>query len=346
MADNRHITIKHVAEKSGVSVQTVSRVLNNRPDVSPETRKRVQEVMDSLKYQPYALARGLASKRTYTLGLITSDFADYWFAQVVTGAETEAGEHGYFFMLGSTASTPKTEPKFLRLLTQRHVEGILFVRAERPSDLDHLRKLQESGIPIVTTGFYLPGSELCFVEVDNLNGARQATQHLIDLGHTQIAEITGPEGLNSVTNRTQGYLQALQTAGIAPHPELIVQGESWWHRAGYEATKKLLSKKIPFTAVFAHNDRLAKGAISALNEAGLKVPQDVSIVGYDDIPEAEFSDPPLTTIRQPMQAVGKAAAHLLITLIEDPNARPQQMLFDTELVVRSSTAALTIAPNR
>jgi LacI family transcriptional regulator, galactose operon repressor len=343
MANNQHITIKQVAEKAGVSIQTVSRVLNHRPDVSPETRKRVQEIIENLGFQPYAIARGLASKRTYTLGLISPDFTDFWFAQVATGAEAEAHAHGYFFMLGTTGLNPQDEPKFLRLLTERHVEGILFIRAEHLKDFEHLRNLQQSGIPVVTTGFYLPGSEFSFIEVDNLAGARQATQHLLNLGHRQIAMLTGPRGLNSVENRSQGYLQALESAGVAPNPELIIQGQSWWHRAGYDGTQALLSKQVPFTALFAHNDRLARGAMLALNEAGLKVPQDISIVGYDDIPEAEFADPPLTTIRQPMRAVGQAAAQLLIKLIEDPSAAPQQLLFNTELVSRSSCAVLTSA---
>jgi DNA-binding LacI/PurR family transcriptional regulator len=341
MASNRHVTIKQVAEKAGVSIQTISRVLNKRPDVSPETRKRVQEIIESLGYRPFSLARGLASKRTFTLGLISPDFTDYWFAQVATAAEAEAHEHGYFFMLGTTGMSSRDEPKFSRLLTERHVEGILFIRAEHIKDFEHLRNLQQSGIPVVSTGFYLPGSEFSFIEVDNLDGARQATQHLLNLGHRQIATITGPEGLSSVENRTQGYLRALQSAGVEPNPELIIPGKSWWHRAGYDGTKALLNKKVAFTAVFAHNDRLARGAMMALNEAGLNVPQDISIVGYDDIPEAEFADPPLTTMRQPMRAVGQAAAHLLITLIEDPNAAPQQLLFNTELVSRSSCAALT-----
>ena len=340
MASNRHVTIQQVADKAGVSIQTVSRVLNNRPDVSLETRQRVQQIIAELGYQPYAIARGLATKRTFTLGLIASDFSDYWFAQVAMGAEAEAHKHGYFFMLGSTENSSQDEPKFLRLLTERHVEGILFIRANRPIDLDHLREVQKSGTPVVSTGFYLRDPELSFVEVDNLDGGLKATQHLISLGHRKIAMITGPSDLNSVINRSGGYRQALQTAGITSDPNLIVQAQNWWHRSGYAAMKELLSRKLPFTAVFAHNDRLAKGAISALNEAGLKVPQDVSIIGYDDIPEAEFGDPPLTTIRQPMQEVGKAAASLLIKLIEDPDASPQQILFDTELIRRSSCAPL------
>jgi LacI family transcriptional regulator, galactose operon repressor len=340
MMNNIHITIKQVAEEAGVSIQTVSRVLNNRPDVSTETRQRIKEIIEHLGYQPFAVARGLASKRTYTLGLITSDFSDYWFSQVVTGADSEAHKLGYIFMLGSTESTPQDEPHFLRLLTEHHVEGVLFVRASNPRDLDHLRNLQHSGIPIVSTGFYLPDSELSFVEVDNADGGEKATQHLINLGHKSIAMLTGPANTNSVLNRSKGYRRALRSAGIPVNSRLIVQGQSWFHRSGYDGMKELINRNVPFTAVFAHNDRIAKGAISALNEAGLKVPRDVSIIGYDDLPEAEFSDPPLTTMKQPMLEVGRAAANLLIKLVEDPKATPQQILFTTELVSRSSCAVL------
>ncbi len=340
MIQQKHTTINQVAEKAGVSIQTVSRVLNGRPDVSPETRQRVQQVMADLAYQPYAIARGLASRRTYTLGLIASDFSDYWFSQVVTGAEAVGHEHGYFFMLGSTGCEPQDEPTFLRLLTQRHVEGILFVRAACPSDLEHLKNLQHSGIPIVSTGFYLQDADFGIVEVDNVDGGRKATQYLIDLGHTRIAMISGPVGWKSVSDRTLGYQQALERAGIAVDPELMIQGESWLHRSGFEATQELIRRKKPFTALFAQNDRMARGAINALHQSGLRVPEDVSIVGYDDIPEAEFSDPPLTTIRQPMQEVGKAAASMLIKMIDDPNTPPQQVLFDTELVIRSSCTQL------
>jgi LacI family transcriptional regulator, galactose operon repressor len=169
MVTKRHVTIEQVAQKAGVSIQTVSRVLNNRPDVSAETRQRVQQIMRSLNYQPYAIARGLATKRTFTLGLIAPDFSDYWFAQVAMGAEAEAHQYGYFFMLGNTENNSQDEPKYLRLLTERHVEGILFIRANRSINLDHLRELQKSGTPVVTTGFYLTDSELSFVEVDNLD---------------------------------------------------------------------------------------------------------------------------------------------------------------------------------
>lgn len=339
MNNLKHVTMKQVAEQAGVSMQTVSRVLNKRHDVSEETRQRVQATMEQLGYKPFAIARGLASNRTYTLGLVAADFSDFWFSQVVTGAEKEAHEHGYFFMLGSASCTPEDEPKFLRLLTERHVEGILFVRATCADESEPLTRLKESGIPVVTTGQYLPESGLTMVDVDNVGGGRKATEYLLSLGHKRIAMLTGPSSWNSARDRTKGYMQTLQAHGIAPNPKLVLE-TSWLHKDGYLGMKALLKKKAPFTAVFAQNDRIAKGAISALHEARLRVPEDISVIGYDDTPEAEFSDPPLTTIRQPMEEIGRAATHLLIQMVEDRETTPNQILFDTELIVRSSCARL------
>jgi len=343
MDKTRHITIKDVAAQAGVSIQTVSRVINNRPDVSPETRQHIQATIDKLGYQPFANARGLASKRTYTLGLITADFSDFWFSQVATGAEKEAQEHGYYFMLGNSNYAPEDESKVLRLFTERHVEGVLFVRANYEKENDHLTRLQAYGIPIVTVGYLWPETGLAMVDVDNVSGGRKATEYLIGLGHRRIAMIAGPNKWKSVHDRTAGYLQALQNAGIPADQELMCEG-TWLHRSGYENTKALLARKKPFSAIFAQNDRIARGATHALNQAGLRVPEDVSIIGYDDIPEAEFADPPLTTIKQPMAEVGKAATRFLIQMIEDAAITPKQVLFDTTLVIRSSCAPANHKP--
>jgi LacI family transcriptional regulator len=335
MVKSQHITIKDVAKRAGVSIQTISRVINNRPDVSPQTRQRIQATINELGYQPFINARGLAAKRTYTLGLVTADFSDFWFSQVVTGAEKEAQEHGYCFMLGNSTCDPKDEPKFLRLLTERHVEGVLFIRANCENEYRHLLRLKEFGVPVVTTGHHLPEVGLAMVDVDNVSGGYKATQYLIGLGHTHIAMITGPSDWKSVYDRREGYLQALTEARIPVDQELILEG-SWLHQSGYEKTRLLLQRKNKFTAIFAHNDRIARGAIHALYEAGFKVPEDISVIGYDDIPEAEFSDPPLTTIRQPTAEIGQAATQLLIQMIEDSTLTPKQIMFDTKLIIRSS----------
>lgn len=335
MVNNQRATIIDVAKKAGVSIQTVSRVINNRHDVSPETRERILVTIKELNYQPFAYARGLAANRTYTLGLVTADFSDFWFSHVVTGAEKEASEHGYCFMLGNSTCEPENEPKFLELLTQRRVEGVLFVRANCENEYEHLLRLKEFKVPVVTTGHYLPDVGLAMVDVDNISGGRKATDYLIELGHTRIAMITGPSNWKSVVDRHNGYVQAMQAAGIPVDPELVL-GDTWLHRNGYENTKLLLEKGKQFSAIFAHNDRIARGAIHALYEAGLRVPEDVSVIGYDDIPEAEYSDPPLTTIRQPMDEIGQAATRLLIQMIEDSSVAPEQIMFDTTLVIRSS----------
>ena len=335
MARTQHITITDVAEQAGVSIQTVSRVINNRPEVSPETRQRIQATINELGYQPFVNARGLAAKRTYTLGLVTADFSDFWFSHVVTGAEKEAQKRGYCFMLGNSTCDPEDEPIFLKLLTERHVDGILFVRGNCENEYNHLLRLSEFGVPVVTTGHHLPDVGLSMVDVNNVGGGYKATEYLIGLGHNQIAMITGPSDWKSVNDRSEGYLQALQTAGISADQDLILEG-SWLHQNGYEKTKLLLERSKPFTAIFAHNDRIARGAIHALYEAGFKVPDDFSVIGYDDIPEAEFSDPPLTTIRQPMDEIGQAATNLLIKMIEDLIVTPEQIMFETTLIVRSS----------
>ena len=344
LAKTQHITIKDVADRADVSIQTVSRVINDKPDVSPETRLRIQATIRELGYQPFVNARGLAARRTYTLGLVTADFSDFWFSQVITGAEQEAQKHGYCFMLGNSTCNPEDEPKFLKLLTQRHVEGVLFVSASCENEYNHLLRLKEFGIPVVTTGHHIVVPGLTMIDVDNVGGGRKATQYLIGLGHRHIAMITGPSGWKSVSDRSEGYLQAMQAAALPIDPDLILEG-TWLHRAGYENTRLLLEKKANFSAIFAHNDRIARGVIHALYEAGLKVPEDISVIGYDDIPEAEFSDPPLTTIRQPAEEIGQEATNLLIQMIEDPSIVPTQIFFDTQLVVRSSCRSVDYEKN-
>jgi LacI family transcriptional regulator len=225
MTASRQITINQVAQEAGVSVQTVSRVLNERPDVSPETRRKVQEIITHLGYQPSAIARGLASRRTRSLGLITADFSDYFFTQVIAGAEQEARKHDYFLMLGSTERNPKDEPEYLRLLTQRHVEGILFARPSSEPDEKHLVKLLRTGTPVVSTAYYLEGEALTVVDVNNVEGGRQATSYLLELGHTCIALIRGPSSWKSVIDRTQGYRLALEAAGISLDPGWVTEGD-------------------------------------------------------------------------------------------------------------------------
>jgi LacI family transcriptional regulator len=331
----KKVTIRDVAAAAGVSYQTVSRVINNRPDVAEETRQRVWQVVDQLGYQPSAIARGLVSKRTYTLGLITQDFSDYFFSQVIVGAEAEARRQGYFFMLCSTERNPADEPEYLRLLTEREVDGILFARPSTEGDPRHIVSLINRGVPLVTTAYHVPGEDLTVVDVDNEDGGYKATLCLIDGGHRRIGLLTGPPGWKSVTDRGHGYRLALGRAAIDLDERRIAHGD-WSYDSGYRAMRRLLAQAPELTAVFVQNDRMAIGALQALREAGRSAPDDMAVVGYDDIPPAAYSSPPLTTIRQPMQEVGQIATRELINLIEHPDARRQEILLKTELVRRGS----------
>ena len=331
----KKVTIRDVAAAAGVSHQTVSRVINDRPDVADETRRRVWQLIEELGYQPSAIARGLASKRTYTLGLITADFSDYFFTQVIVGAEVEARKRGYFFMLCSTERNLADEPEYLKLLTERQVDGILFARPSTEDDSRHIVSLIQQGVPLVTTAYWLSGEKLTVVDVDNVDGGLQATECLIELGHRKIGMITGPGGWKSVNDRTEGYRFALERAGIPFDGSLIEHGD-WSYEGGYEAMGRLLAKTPKVTALFAQNDQMAVGAMRALHEAGRKIPDDVAIIGYDDVPAAAYSHPPLTTIRQPMQQVGEVATRLLIELINDPDAERKEVLLKTELIRRQT----------
>ena len=293
--------------------------------------------MDQLGYQPNAIARSLVSSRTRTLGLLTADFSDYFFTQVIAGAEAEARKQDYFFMLSSTERNPKDEPVYLRLLTERHVEGILFARPSTEPDDRHLVELLQDGVPIVTTAYHLPEELFTVVDVDNVDGAQQAVRCLLEYGHRQVAMITGPATWKSVKDRTQGYKLALTEVDVPVDPHMVVEGD-WSYQSGYQGLQDILAREQAFTAVFAQNDRMAIGAIRALNEVGRRVPQDVSIVGYDDIPVAEYCNPPLTTIRQPMQEVGAVATRLLIQAIEEPGTVQGEILLKGELIRRSSCA--------
>jgi len=328
------VTIRDVAAAAGVSYQTVSRVINDKPDVAEETRQRVWQVIEELGYQPSAIARSLVSKRTYTLGLITADFSDFFFTQVIVGAEMEARKHDYFFMLCSTERNPDDEPEYLRLLTERQVDGILFARPSTERDDRHIVSLLHRDVPLVTTAYHVPGERLTVVDVDNVDGGLKATHCLIAGGHRRIGMITGPPW-KSVNDRGQGYRLALEGAGIAFDESCIEHGD-WSYEGGYKAMKRLLEKAPHITALFSQNDRMAIGAMRALREAGRRIPDDVAIVGYDDIPAAAYSHPPLTTIRQPMQQVGKVATRMLIELIDDPDAEREEILLKTELVHRNS----------
>lgn len=335
----KRITINDVADRAGVSYQTVSRVINNRPDVSQGTRSKVLQVIEELNYRPSAAARSLVSNKTYTLGLITSELTPYFFTQVITGAEVIARRQGYFLMLACTENTGGDEPEYIRLFTERHIEGLYFVYTgeEIESVRHHLESLLQQGIPIVTASHLLYETNLnvSLVDVDNVDGGYQAGRCLIQAGHQHIGMITGPRERRATQQRTQGFRLALEEAGIPHDPSLVAYGD-WSHDGGYRAAQDLLQRAPHMTAIFSHNDEMAISAMSALFQAGRRVPQDIAIIGYDDIPAAAYSYPSLTTIRQPMQAVGETAIKLLLDLLQNPQQERKKILLKPALVRRES----------
>jgi DNA-binding LacI/PurR family transcriptional regulator len=335
-----HATIRDVAVLAGVSHQTVSRVINGHNSVADPTRQRVLGAIEKLGYVPSPMARGLTSNRTHTLGMVTADLSEAFFARAVAGAEVEARRRNYFLIVGSVEDSPDDEEGsgYLRLMLERRVEGLILARPRAAIAGEQLERAVRARIPLVSIGsMELPGFTV--VDVDNHRGGFDATQHLLELGHRSVATIVGPRDWPSARARLDGYRDALRADGVDDDPALVEQAHDWGVESGDEATSRLLARGVEFTAIVAHSDLIAVGALRRLRMAGLRVPEDVSVTGYDDVPIAAYVDPPLTTVHQPMDEVGEYAAGILFDRIAglSPPAEPQ--LLPARLVVRQSTAA-------
>jgi LacI family transcriptional regulator len=336
----RRATIRDVAALAAVSHQTVSRVINRQESVAPDTRRRVLSAIEQLGYVPSPLARGLISNRTHSLGMVTTDVSDGFFARAVAGAEIAARRRDYYLIVGSVEESPDDEEGrgYLRLMLERRVEGLILARPDLRVARDQLQGAEKAGIPLVSIGSAdIPGSTV--VDVDNRQGGFDATAHLLGLGHRSIATIVGPREWPSSAARFDGYLAALREAGVAHEQDLVEAAADWGLESGELATGRLLDRGSRFTALFAHSDLIALGAIRRLRQAGLHVPEHVSVVGYDDLPVAAYVDPSLTTIHQPMREVGELAARLLLEKITGDEPMPSSPhLLPARLVVRDSTA--------
>jgi LacI family transcriptional regulator len=337
-------TIRDVAKKAKVSHQTVSRVINGHDSVTPETRERVADAIRELEYVPSQVARSLTSNRTHTLGMVTTDVSDHFFAEAVAGADVEARKHGYFLIIGSIEPGAEDDERtYLRLLLERRVEGLIIaVPRLRLADDDMLAGVA-TRLPtvVVASDIELTGAD--HVDIDNRHGGLEATQYLLSQGHRRIATITGPLDWPSARARLDGYRDALRGRASA-EAQIVEPSLDWGLDSGRRAAERLLGLTPRPTAIFAQSDLLALGAISALRAHGLRVPDDVSIIGFDDIPVAQVFDPPLTTLRQPMREVGQLAARL----VADPRTgtrrgkATRRHVLRAPLVIRGSVAALSV----
>ena len=330
-------TIKDVASLAGVSRQTVSRVINDRPGVSPDTRARVQAVVEELGYQPDAVARSLVTGRTFTLGCISPNLVDYTFARIMEGAQEEAKEQGYLTLIGSAPTEDDVE-HLLEEMLRRQVDGLLVLNPHMDGRHRFFPPLAEDGLAVTYLKNTRKGNKISSISCDNRQGGYEATRHLIELGHEVVATIIGPDNEECTHDRLFGYRRALLEGDLTFDQGLVLNGD-WSATSGFRAIERLLATHEPPSAVFAQNDRMAVGAIRALREAGLDVPEEVSVVGFDDIPLASYFDPPLTTVHQPMQECGRLAARLLIETVLNPDRAPEQILIESRLMKRRSCAS-------
>ncbi len=322
-----------MAKRAGVSTATVSHVINETRFVSDELKARVYQAMRELNYRPDAIARSLRRRRTHNIGMIVPDIAHPFLAEVARGVEDRGFELGYNVILCDSAGDLEREADYIDLLLEKKADGIVFVAAGESSN--HIRDLIEQGVPVVVCDRELPEVEVDTVIADNMKSGYQATQHLIELGHRRIGCIAGPEELNISSKRLQGYKAALEQHGIPLREELIIQGD-FRYRGGYEATRQLLTMDEPPTAIFASNDLMAIGAICAASELKLRIPQDVAIIGCDDIALASFTNPRLTTVAQPKREMGAIAVEMLVERIKDKDSLPARRVLPTALVLRDS----------
>lgn len=328
-------TIKDVARLADVSVTTVSHVINSTRFVSEGTQRRVREAVETLRFVPSALARGLKSNRTHTLGVMIPNCSNPFFAEVVRGIEDACFKAGFAVILCNSDDVAAKQVHYLRVLTEKQVDGLVVVSSGGDDELG--RALAHAEMPVVLVDREVEGVSADVVELDHRAGGLLAAQHLLDLGHREIACITGPHQLLSSAARVAGFLKALDKAGVTVRPNLI-QESDFTSAGGHAAMQQLLERRPMPTAVFAANDLAAIGAVSAAAQRGLSVPGDLSVVGFDDIALAAFSNPPLTTVAQPKHALGALAAELLLSRLASSAGGPRRKLLKPSLTVRASTA--------
>jgi LacI family transcriptional regulator len=330
-------TMKRIAGELGVSITTVSKVLNNRSDIGHATRARVLAKVAELGYQPNAVARSLTLRRTHTLGIVIPDLMHSFFVEIVAGIEAHANASGYGLLLCSSNEDPAKERQELDMLRQRQVDGIVLGSANASGNTDLLQQLTSLGIGIVMIDRDDHPDVRCDRVVTNDEEVgRLATAHLIEQGRRAIAHIAGPSIVHA-KRRADGYRAALKRRDIKVRPEWIVRG-GFKEADGYKAMKKLLGARPRIDAVFAANDPAAIGAMKAIWDAGLRVPEDVAIVGAGDITFGDLLRVPLTTVSWSRDDQGRAAAELLLDrLVGEPDARPKRVVIPPHLVVRRSS---------
>jgi LacI family transcriptional regulator len=334
-------TIRDVAREAGVSVTTVSRVLNDSGPVKSATRQRIRDVARRLHFTPNTAARSLSTRRTNTIGVLLPDVYGEFFSEVIRGIDQSAQQHGFHVLISGAHNEPAEVSAAVSAMRGR-VDGLILMA----SGLDAVtlaRNLSER-IPAVLINADHDASHFDTINIDNFGGALAMTTHLLELGHREIHMISGPARNRDAMEREKGFRAALKAAGSAVRDEWIVAG-SFTEASGYRATEQLLDAGVKPTAIFAANDSMAVGALSALRNRGLRVPEDIAVVGFDDVPIAEYVSPPLTTVRVSIPQLGSCAAERLVACIRARNGQERRHeILATELIVRGSCGASHFSP--
>lgn len=336
-SSKKKVTLNDVADHAGVSYQTVSRVINEHPSVADDTRQRVLESIRKLNYHPNRAARSLVTSRSDTIAIISFGTAFYGPGQMVSNITHHARNAGYRVSLSTVQQLGWDEVKAaVDDLHEHLIDGIIMI-APIISDVTHeIRKLI-GNIPFIQIDTS-PHTGIASVVIEQAHGTKLAVEHLIELGHRDIAEISGPLNWYDATMRHQSWLDTMKNHNLSSH--MTVAG-NWTPKSGYDALQSLIKRGEKFTGLVVANDQMALGAIAALNEHGLTVPDDVSVVGFDDIPESAYYLPALTTVHQDFAALGEHCVDYLVSLISNPETPVHQRVLYPELIVRKSTAPLT-----
>jgi len=329
----KYITLKMVAERAGVSVNTASRAINNKPDINLETKKRVLQIAKELGYIRNAAAVALRTKKTGTIGVVIADNRNPFYAEVLNGMEEAAREKNYHIILANTQRDYKKEEDAINLLLAKRVDGLLITPVQDKDD--DIKNLIDANIPFVVVGRDFENIEVDAIYNDEVKGGFLATEYLIKKGHKRIALINGFLYKSPAKGRAEGYKKALNKYRIPLDESLISVGDINIED-GHERTKQMLEKDLNFTAIFVYNDMMAFGAMQAIKEKGLRIPEDIGLVGYDDIPFSSLISPALTTIRLKKQELGAESVKLLLSRINGNRKITKKVMLGVELQIRES----------
>jgi LacI family transcriptional regulator len=327
------VTIIDVANEAGVSFGTVSRVINNDVHVKDETRERVLQAMERLGFVANRQARSLAGGKSNSIGVLVPDLGTGYIGEIIRGIDAELTLTDLDLILYTTHRTASKEANYVANLAKGMVDGLLLVLPRNPSDF--IGTLTERSFPFVLIDHQGTGHDCPAVGATNWQGAYNATEYLIKLGHERIGFITGSMDLGCAVDRLEGYRSALRTHHLSDVPELIYEG-TFFQPDGFAGASVLLDLPVPPTAIFASNDIMAMGAMDAVRDRGLRIPTDISIIGFDDIPQASLVRPALTTVNQPLEKMGRVATQMLLDLLRQPDRMAGRIELPTELVVRDS----------